>query len=203
MLNYILLDTKEVLILVAAEIILFSYYSIIGYKRKERIIWCAILLPFIICSINMITEIVTIDETQYERLITNVESIKQEEAGTKLIYQYRLTQIFNGTIVKIVKALSGSELGYSTTWILYKLTHYFSCFFIVLCIGFVWSHSILQFLHYSSKLKRVAENTVLIFLIGLPMDCAGDCDGISEKGTETGRCSGGQFCCNGTCDRSV
>jgi len=165
----LLINFNELFVLIAAETLLFILYTRFHYSLKEKLIWCLILLPFLYCSINKLTEIVTVDEPQYEALITSAFEIKNGAAGPKLLYQYRLSQLTTGSVFLVINVLF-SNLSWKTTWEIYKICHYIICYLVCFGIVSVWHKRILTNNKNTIK-ERIAENAILITLVSLPVGC--------------------------------
>ena len=156
------------LILLLAFIVVFIYFIKVGYGRKA-LMYSFFSFPFIYFSINMIDEAVTIDEWDYIYVFRLMNTIERGSLyWFKGTYQYRISQIFSGTMCTIARGLLKS-ISDNQMILIYKYSHWLLFFVTVVSISFIWT----QILNGDpKKLKgRIACSAILYGLIGLPISC--------------------------------
>lgn len=165
----LLLSKIEVLLLIIAESILFVHYKRARYDTKKALLWCLLFIPVLYFSINMVTEIVTADELQYEMCMTDVRNLKHQISAPAVLYEYKLTQLTIGTVFLLIPPFVKEALNENNIWMLYKCIHWLLIYFLALGTTNIWRKWIL--VNNGEKRNRIAENIVLAILIGLPLSC--------------------------------
>lgn len=143
------------------------YFYKNGYK-KHTLLYTLLLIPFIYFSLNMIDQAMTVDEPGY---ITAFMHMDEMERGSILwkkgTYQYRVAEIFSGTICLLIsKLFSVSD---DRLIIIYKYTHWMLYIGVILRISQIWN-KIFNYDVDSTK-YRMSNAAVLLILIGAPISC--------------------------------
>ncbi len=141
------------------------------YKSKYKnytFIYTLLLIPLLYFSINMIDEAMTADETGYINTFIHMD---QMERGTiswvKGTYQYRISEIFSGTICFLFNRLF--TISDNQLVLIYKYTHWILYFGVTFLIAQIWK-KIFDYDVNSIK-YRMSNAAVLMILIGAPIAC--------------------------------
>ncbi len=169
MLQCLLLSKIEFILLIIAECVLFVHFKIAKYDTKKAVLWCILFIPMLYFSINMVTEAVTVDEPGYEICITDVRNLKYQGKAEAVLYEYKLAQLTVGTIFLLIPSFIKESLGENGIWMLYKIIHWLFIYILALATVNVWRKWIL--VDKDEKWNRIAENSVLAIMIGLPLSC--------------------------------
>lgn len=169
MLDVVLLNRPELVVFAIAILFLLLYYRIAGYGKEEKITWILMLVPFLYFSINMLTEVVTVDEPQYEQCITNIRNIKDNSAAWKVLYEYKFAQLTIGSVFWFFSEDLKERLGDNNLWMIYKALHWLLVYIISLVTVSVWRKNVIS--TFDDRRKRICENLFLILLIGSPLAC--------------------------------
>lgn len=169
MLDVVMLNKAEFVLFIIAIIFIVFYYKSARYSKKEIIIWTLILIPFLYFSINMLTEVVTIDEPQYKECIADIRNLKNYSAANKVLFEYKYTQLTIGSVFWFLPEALRNSIGDNNIWMIYKALHWFLVYIISLITTCIWRNNIICDL--DNYKKKISENTFLIMLIGSPLAC--------------------------------
>lgn len=168
MLNILTFNKWEVLLFAVAVFLLILHYQKAQYSWKETLIYTLILMPVLYFSINMVTEAVTADEPQYEECITDIRHLKEHSAAGKVLYEYKFAQLTIGTVFLLIPQEIKNYLGANNLWMLYKCIHWMLMYIFSLMTAVIWR----KYIFNGKEIRtRIAENAVLISLIGFPLTC--------------------------------
>ncbi len=170
MLSVLFLNKFEIVLFVIAVVLLLIFYKCGGYKWKASILWLLVLIPVLYFSINMVSETVTFDEPQYEECITDIHNLKDYPAASKVLYEYKFTQLTLGTVFWFIPKSIQNILGANNVWKIYKCFHWMLMYVMSLLTAIVWRKYILTSSN-DIRRKRLGENAVLVTLVGLPLTC--------------------------------
>lgn len=159
----------EVAIIILALLLLIFVWYRRRYSLKEIICWSLIMLPVLFFSVYGVTEVVTADEAKYEAAFTDMRNINDDILKQALVYEYRFSQMTLGAVFSLIPRGVREQLGWRHTWQIYKVCHYFLMFILSLLTSCVWSKWILA--DRDRKVRRIAENAVMMALLGLPLSC--------------------------------
>lgn len=155
------------IMLFLSSLVIGLYYIKNGYKRYTIFYWL-LTLPIIYFSLNYIDQAQTIDEIQYINAFSNMYAI---ERGTKYwfkgTYQYRISEIFSGTICLLVRKFF--DLSETRMILVYKYSHYALYLGVVLIIAQIWK-KIYAYEEQSIR-YRISNAATLMVLIGSPISC--------------------------------
>ncbi len=139
------------------------------YSWKMTLITIICLIPTIYFSVNMMTEMVTVDEVYYKEAFTNVRGIQDGPIAEKLLYSYRFTQLTMGSFFEIIPGELLNAWSDQFVWQIYKAVHYFIIILLIFITTDVWHNNILN--GWERKKKILIENVILAIMIGMPVAC--------------------------------
>ena len=169
MVNILLPNIYELIVIVTAVVMLWISYRRGGYQKRQRFVWILVMIPVFYFSINMVTEVVTADESQYEVCISDIRHLKNYGSAVKVLYEYKLTQLTIGTVFFFFPNALREHLGANKIWMIYKCLHWLLMYIFSLGTVAIWRKFIL--ISDRDRRKRLAENAVLMVLVGLPLSC--------------------------------
>lgn len=170
MLDILIFNKYEAVLFLGAVLLLVLHYRNAGYNKKELLVCTVLLVPILYFSINMVTEVVTADEAQYEECITDIRNLKEYGAATKMLFEYKFSQLTIGSIFWLIPQGVREKLGNNNIWMIYKCLHWLLMYVISLVVMTIWRKDILS-IDNQKKQNRLAENLVLVTLIGMPLTC--------------------------------
>lgn len=120
------MNLLEALMLCGAWIVSFAFFGSLLKSKKHALVAALLFLPALYISLNLMSQIVTADEGQYIRRFLQMPEAQEM---TKIVYQYRTTQMLLGTVFSILSPVYSMDL-----WPAYKAVHWAFCFLLSLAV---------------------------------------------------------------------
>lgn len=164
----------EIIIAITVVLITICFYTMViekdNYNMGKFIVLFLSICPIVLFSIIMVSDTITADEYQYMDVIVDMSNILEQPAvASKLMLQYRTSQMIFGTIFKLIPRVYYNNLDKTNLIIIYKLLHWILFYIVGLLICTVIYKKYL--LHKSENIyKKIMAWLVTFYMVlGLPM----------------------------------
>ncbi len=162
-----------ILAIISILITAFFYATVIdkgNHSLGKLLVLMFCICPIVFWSVNMVGDTITADEYQYMKTIVDMPNIiKDPGVAAKLMLQYRTSQMFLGTIFKMIPQKIYDQLSLNSLLIIYKILHWILFYIIGLLICIIVYK---KYLNHNSEngYKRVLAWIVTFYMVmGLPM----------------------------------
>lgn len=126
------------------------------------------IAPIVFFSINMVTDTITADEMQYMNAIVDLAHIEDVGVASKLMLQYRTSQMIFGTIFNLIPRTIFERLSRTELIVIYKIMHWIVFYLVGLAIIAIVK---IKYMRQSTSISKNILAYLLCFysVMGLPM----------------------------------